>query len=940
MKKFALLFTVAIFASISAIAQTPQAFMYQAVVRDNAGEILASTTVSLRMGIREDSINGTIIYRETHLATSNQFGLVNIEIGIGVADIGTFLSINWGDGSRYLETELDPEAGINYVSMGITQLLSVPFALYSENTANKDDADADPANELNTSVNLNGTALEVGDAGGTLTTDLGSLVDDADADPANEIQTISKVDNLVTLSNSGGSFLDAVIDADHNPVNEFQTLSSVGNSLTISDGNTITIPGDNLGNHTAIQNINLNGNWLTNGGGDEGIFVRDDGKVGIGTGSPTEKLHVNGKAKISEGVSVSQSSEDGIFVLRAGMPLIQQPSPQKNGFEVAGAEGNGLFVGRANINGIRVLSAGNDGVHIDSAVVNGVHVSAANADGVYVHHAGNPSASNISLDNNGFEVAGAEGNGLYVGQAEKNGVYVDYASSAGVFVRSIGDPSTHIPSMLKNGFEVTGAEGNGLFVGRANINGIRVLSAGNDGVHIDSAVVNGVHISAANADGVYVHHAGIPSASNISLDNNGFEVAGTEGSGLYVGQADKHGVFVQSAAEQGMRIASSQMDGIRINSTGTDGIFVNSAGEDGIHVNSAVNRGFQVNSAGSDGVYVHHAGNPSSQTSSSDINGFEVAGAEGDGLYVGRADDDGAYINSAGENGVYIKDTGGDGVYVENAGFRGVVIESTGYDGVHIVSSGSMGFFVNSAGYHGLSVGEAGGDGVFVGEAGACGLNVIDCEDGVYINDAADDGVYVSYADDYAFYGNTRAPSREWGLFTPDNVYAYNIQTKGISTYAKNAGKSALEQGDIVCIAGGLEENVLDGEGFPVVNIHKAIQTNSQAVFGIVEYKVSIREESEEAPDGESQKVRKSFKQSDGNIEPGEYLSVVVFGQAEVKISDAKNIRAGQKLTVSEISGKARTLNNLDNWADTGILGKALEDSDGKGSIKVYVNCR
>jgi len=47
--------------------------------------------------------------------------------------------------------------------MGTTQLISVPYALYAENTANTDDADADPTNELNTSVILNGTGLEITD---------------------------------------------------------------------------------------------------------------------------------------------------------------------------------------------------------------------------------------------------------------------------------------------------------------------------------------------------------------------------------------------------------------------------------------------------------------------------------------------------------------------------------------------------------------------------------------------------------------------------------------------------------------------------------------------------------------------------------------------------------------------------------------------------------
>lgn len=43
---------------------------------------------------------------------------------------------------------------------------------------------------------------------------------------------------------------------------------------------------DNLGNHTAEQNIQLAGNWISHdGGANEGIYVNTDGNVGIGTNS-------------------------------------------------------------------------------------------------------------------------------------------------------------------------------------------------------------------------------------------------------------------------------------------------------------------------------------------------------------------------------------------------------------------------------------------------------------------------------------------------------------------------------------------------------------------------------------------------------------------------------------------------------------------------------
>lgn len=59
------------------------------------------------------------------------------------------------------------------------------------------------------------------------------------------------------------------------------------------DGSAWTCVIDDLGNHVATQNIQLNDHWLSGDGGDEGVFVDSAGKVGVGI-TPSEKLDVNG----------------------------------------------------------------------------------------------------------------------------------------------------------------------------------------------------------------------------------------------------------------------------------------------------------------------------------------------------------------------------------------------------------------------------------------------------------------------------------------------------------------------------------------------------------------------------------------------------------------------------------------------------------------------
>ena len=70
-----------------------------------------------------------------------------------------------------------------------------------------DDTDVDPNNELNNSVVLNGTSLEVTDIGGTLTADLSSLIEDADANSTNELNTSLSLNgnDVLELTDSGGT---------------------------------------------------------------------------------------------------------------------------------------------------------------------------------------------------------------------------------------------------------------------------------------------------------------------------------------------------------------------------------------------------------------------------------------------------------------------------------------------------------------------------------------------------------------------------------------------------------------------------------------------------------------------------------------------------------------------------------------------------------------
>jgi hypothetical protein len=123
------LFTLSmvILLTFSLFAQSPQKMSYQCVIRNAGGDLVTDQTIRIRISILQGTSSGTVVYTETQTPTTNANGLVSIEIGDGAG----FDAINWASGPYFLKTETDPTGGTNYTISGTSQMLSVPYALYS-----------------------------------------------------------------------------------------------------------------------------------------------------------------------------------------------------------------------------------------------------------------------------------------------------------------------------------------------------------------------------------------------------------------------------------------------------------------------------------------------------------------------------------------------------------------------------------------------------------------------------------------------------------------------------------------------------------------------------------------------------------------------------------------------------------------------------------------
>ncbi|OFX20508.1 MAG: hypothetical protein A2041_10345 [Bacteroidetes bacterium GWA2_31_9b] len=134
------LILIIVFTSIlceSIFPQIPESFNYQAVLRNSAGELLKNQSVTIQVSIIENSATGDVVYREQHSKITNNFGMVDLQIGDGTSDLGEFADINWSNITKYIKVEVN--IGSGFVNMGTSQILSVPYALFAGTASNLGD---------------------------------------------------------------------------------------------------------------------------------------------------------------------------------------------------------------------------------------------------------------------------------------------------------------------------------------------------------------------------------------------------------------------------------------------------------------------------------------------------------------------------------------------------------------------------------------------------------------------------------------------------------------------------------------------------------------------------------------------------------------------------------------------------------------------------------
>lgn len=372
MKKRILNLLIALIASVSAYAQAPNSFKYQAVVRDASSNLIANQNVSFRLSIFKTSTTGLVVYSETHSVTTNNHGLANMNVGTGTLVSGNFATIDWGTDLYFIKTELDATGGSAFSDMGTSQLQSVPYALNAKSVSGMV---LDDLTDVNTSAATTNQLLGWNGSNWVPTTQTGGTTYNAGTGISLSGTTFSNSapDQTVSLTQAGATTITGtypnftISSADNNTtyaagtgLSLSGTTFSAQNSSALWNANSLqgrtvssTAPSTNQvlgwnGSQWAPQTASTGSSPWTTSGSD---IYRNSGNIGIGTTtpSPTRKLIVIGT--VGTGIQAESSGNFTVCNAVAGFATTSNTTGENQGIY-----GEATNSSTANVGGIFIAT--------------------------------------------------------------------------------------------------------------------------------------------------------------------------------------------------------------------------------------------------------------------------------------------------------------------------------------------------------------------------------------------------------------------------------------------------------------------------------------------------------------------------------------------------------------------------------------------------------
>jgi hypothetical protein len=288
----------------TAFAQIPRTISYQGILCDVSGNPKPDVVYSFTFRLYETSGGGTALWSEQKNIQTRR-GLFNTLLGDAVAfpssiafDKPYWLSIQVG-----AEQELTPRVQFSAAPYSFSAETAGPWqragsgVYYQGGNVGIGTKTPSAALDVKDGIVVTGSGVEGGqivlmngDNGGN-----GWVVDNYGTTGSEALRFFKQQSNAsinaMSLSSSGNVGIGGATGTDRLEVRGVVKSDSGG--FRFPDGSVQTTAaagtgGDNLGNHTATRNINLNGHWLSGDGSNRGISISTPGGVGIGTGAPND----------------------------------------------------------------------------------------------------------------------------------------------------------------------------------------------------------------------------------------------------------------------------------------------------------------------------------------------------------------------------------------------------------------------------------------------------------------------------------------------------------------------------------------------------------------------------------------------------------------------------------------------------------------------------
>lgn len=322
MKKLLYLLLFLVGAALQIRAQTANhgGFNFQGIARDAAGIPASERKIKIKASIIDPA--GSTPYEETHIVSSDKFGLFSVAIGEGNVLSGNFSLLNWsGDFSYKLSISIDPMGGDNFSLFATTTLKSVPYAKYADNAGN---------------------AYWIKDVKGNLNYPGGNVGVNSVSDKALFTTAGSAVTQSVFGVNSAGISLQQSWPA----IGFNHYFKDTHRSITKGHGGYIGVDAVNGGMYFRTfplaaaedQKVTL----------DDRMFISPKGSVGIGTIAPTGTLDV-----------IRGSGLDGTAVFRGTKYVTQfNYSKTEDTYIRGGKDSSNIYLNDQNIGSVYMVNNG------------------------------------------------------------------------------------------------------------------------------------------------------------------------------------------------------------------------------------------------------------------------------------------------------------------------------------------------------------------------------------------------------------------------------------------------------------------------------------------------------------------------------------------------------------------------------------------------------